>query len=538
MSPESRADRAFPPTRSWALAAFYLAVCVIALAPIFLFAVPPLGDLPNHLARAYILANLASDHDLQARYTTEWRLLSFQSTDFILPPLVKLIGLSLGVRVYIAAAFLLLLAGSAAIHRSLFGRVGPWPAAAALFLYNFPLVQGQISYLFATGIGLLLFAAWIADPARGWLRLVAFTIAAFVLFLCHPYAFATYALMTFAFEWSALPEVHNWRQRMVRLVQAILPLIVPTACLLFSLAGSSAHQVTRYGDLLSKALVVLAATTTYGRWPDIVLTVTICAALWLLKRRHFLVFAHPMRRTAFILLLFAILMPKVVGGVFGADLRIPCLLAFLLIAASDLRPLGARHSSTFMIGILALLMFRVATITAQWRAFDADYREFRAADALIERGSRVVAIPPADETLRLHPQPLFPHTHVADFAVIDRDAFVPQLFTFATPLRFTAPGAALSSDQFANARTVHWRPTDPRFVSLDPRSLAQADAVGQAISDNDLVTSAIDWSDWPERFDYAVDLDFGQHTNPVPALLTEVARGSYFTLYRIHPPQR
>src|ERR1700761_478595 len=100
MNPESRADRAersqtILGTRSWAVPAFCLAVCVIALVPIFLFAVPPLGDLPNHLARAYILANLGADHTLQAWYATEWRLLSFQSTDFILPELAKLIGLSL-----------------------------------------------------------------------------------------------------------------------------------------------------------------------------------------------------------------------------------------------------------------------------------------------------------------------------------------------------------------------------------------------------------------------------------------------------------
>jgi hypothetical protein len=34
-----------------------------------------------------------------------------------------------------------------------------------------------------------------------------------------------------------------------------------------------------------------------------------------------------------------------------------------------------------------------------------------------------------------------------------------------------------------------------------------------------------------------IDLDFGRQENPVPALLTEVRRGSYFTIYRIHPPQ-
>jgi hypothetical protein len=58
------------------------------------------------------------------------------------------------------------------------------------------------------------------------------------------------------------------------------------------------------------------------------------------------------------------------------------------------------------------------------------------------------------------------------------------------------------------------------------------------MSDNDAFTSRIDWSDWPENFDYVVDFHLGRPGNPVPALLTELARGSYFTIYRIHPPLR
>jgi hypothetical protein len=171
----------------------------------------------------------------------------------------------------------------------------------------------------------------------------------------------------------------------------------------------------------------------------------------------------------------------------------------------------------------------------QWGHFDADYREFRAADAQLEQGSRLVVIP-WERDFRAEPQPLLPYWYVASFAVIDRDAFMPLLYTFATPLEFAPAGAKILSGTLAKTRQVAWRPVDPAFAEADSATIRQAEAVGQRISAADLYTSTIDWSDWPEQFDYALDLNFGRFENPVPALLTEVWRGSYFSLYRIHPP--
>jgi hypothetical protein len=518
-----------------ALLAFYIALAAIALLPIFMVDVPPLGDLPNHLARVHILNDLASSADLQKYYTTQWRLFSFQSTDFILPPLAKLLGLSLAARCYVAASFLLLVCGTAAIHRTLFGHVGIWPAAAVLFLYNFPLVQGQVSYLFATALALLLFSAWIATASyRRALRIAAFTVGAWVLFLCHFFAFAAYALMVMTFEAAQLRNVANMHGKISRLVEAGLPFVLPTGCFLFAFGGS-VQGATSYGDILSKPLAVLAATTTYGRWPDIALTVLIGCSLWLIERCGLIRFAARMRFTAIVLIAVAIAMPKVVSGVYGADLRIPCLLAFILIAASDVKWRSRRQAAALAAGIAVLLVLRVAAISHDWRKFDADYREFRAADVQLEHGSRVMMIPAAAGPGN-RPEPRFPYAFVAAFAVIDRDVFLPYLFTASTPLRLAPDGAKILSDQLAWSREIRWRPTTPAFAGADPETIRQAEEVARRVADGDINTSTIDWSDWPERFDYAVDLNLGRYVNPAPSLLTEIARGSYFSIYRIHPP--
>ncbi|WP_395017171.1 hypothetical protein [Dongia sp.] len=516
-------------------AAFYAALFVLALVPVFSFGILPLGDMPNHLARAFIMNALPSDPDLQKYYAIEWRFFSFQSTDLILPLLIKAFGLELGARLFIVATFALLIGGTVALHRAFFGRVGLWPAAAMLFLFSFPFALGQISFLLTTGLSLLLFAAWIASLARhGLVKVLLFSAASLALLLCHFFAFAAYALLVGAHagaRWWRDPD----RQRRGRdLAEAGAPFVLPVLVYLLSFTASI-HGRSFYGDLAAKAVSVLAATITYGTWPDVVVTVAVIVGLWILHRRGLLSFAAGMRLPVLVLVVAAIAMPRMLQGVLGADLRIPCLLAFLLVAASDVAFRSRREMQIFCAAVIVLMTFRVATLIDQWRVFDADYREFRAAAATIERGSRVMVIP--FDLGKSADRPRLPYWYLASLAVIDRSAFLPHLYTIATPLRFTDGRAADLVGPALAARPMDWQPASPAFAGTDAETVAQVGAVIQRMAPWDTITNPIDWSDWPEQYDILVDLDFGEKVNPVPALLTEVGRGAVFTLYRIHPPQ-
>jgi hypothetical protein len=246
-------------------------------------------------------------------------------------------------------------------------------------------------------------------------------------------------------------------------------------------------------------------------------------------------FAPEMRWPVLALVVVAVAMPRLLQGVLGADLRIPCLLAFLLVACSDLALRNRRHALALSIGVLVLLVFRVATISAQWRVFDADFREFRTAEASLERGSRALVIP--FDLAFVVERPRLPYWYVGALAVIDRSIFLPHLYTIATPLRFTDGRAPRVTGPELATRRMEWHPASPAFATTNAETIGRVGDVTQRLLGWDLATNAIDWSDWPEEYDYLIDLDFGRTENPVPALLTEVRRGSYFTIYRIHPPR-
>jgi hypothetical protein len=511
--------------------AFYGLLLALALVPVFSFGILPLGDMPNHLARAFIMNNLGSDSDLQKYYAIDWRFFSFQSTDLILPFLTRTFGLVLGTRLFIVATFGLLIGGTAALHRVWFGRVGLWPATAALFLLSFPFALGQISFLFTTGLSLLLFAAWIAAQERhGVAKVALFAVASFALMLCHFFAFAAYALLVVSYA-----GLRWWRDRQWRdLIEAGLPFVLPAAVFLLSF-GSSIHGRSFYGDIAAKAVSVLAATITYGTWPDIVVTFAVIVGLWLLHRMRLLAFKPEMRIPVLVLIAAAIAMPRMLQGVLGADLRIPCLLAFLLVAASDVAFRSRRQILTFCAAVIVLQLFRIVTLTEQWRVFDADYREFRTASSAIERGSRVMVIP--FDLCKTASRPRLPYWYLASLAVIDRSVFLPHLYTIATPLRFREGRAGDLVGPALAARRMAWQPAMPEFAGTNAATVAQVGAVIQRMATWDTVTNPIDWSDWPEQYDILIDLDFGAKVNPVPALLTEVGRGAVFTIYRVHPPQ-
>jgi hypothetical protein len=518
------------------LVAVYLALFLTACIPIFSFEILPLSDLPNHLARIYILDHLGSDPVLQKYYVVHWRLFSFQSTDLILPSLTHVLGLSLGHHLFVATAFALLLGGTIAIHRVLFGRVGLWPAAVVLFLYNFPLIGGQISFVFSTGVSLLLFAAWLASArTSSFVRIPFFIVASFVLMLFHFFAFSAYALLVMSFALGKAWRAPGNRLKLRILIEAGLPFVVPAICFLMSF-GKTITGGSFWGNIFAKAVAVLAPVINYGRWPDIILALGVIVALWWLNRRRAVALAPDMRFPAFVLVIAAIAMPRLLQGVHAVDLRLPTLLAFLLVASNELR-LGSRRNWLFFVaGVFALLAVRVGSTMVEWTRIDADYREFRAADDKLERGSRVAVIPLGGD-FRADPAPLLPYGFIATFAVIDRQIFLPVLYTAATPLELTAEGRALNGNEPARDRKVpEWHPADPTFAGVDQETLRQVQWAAQRMSEEDSFTSWIDWSDWPEHYDYIVDFHLGRPGNPVPALLTELWRGSYFTIYRIHPP--
>lgn len=423
---------------------------VLAAAPVVLCDMLPLFDYPNHLARMHILAHLAESPALQSYYAIVWRPLPNLAMDAIVPALAHIMPLAWAGKVFILATFLLLAAGTAVLHRTVFGRWSLWPCTAFLLLYSRTLLWGFLNYLFGLGLALLAVAAWIALARRPALpRLLVGTAAALALFFAHLLAFGLFAVMIGGYELGLA-----WRRRaepvpaIARLASAVLPFLPALALLLLASPGSAAGAVA-FANPLRKLDLLFSVFDNYHRPFDIACFAAVVlaggVAFWRGWAKLDAGIALPLAAVA----LTYLAMPSRIATAAGADHRIPLLLGLLLIAgsrwAAPARPLGA----IFATGAALLFAVRMGLIALSWQASDRAYAALLPAIDRLPEGSRLAVAYPSD-AINSEATPL---AHFPLLAVVRRDAFVPTLFAFPTqqPVALR-PDARLLADRLPPER--------------------------------------------------------------------------------------
>jgi hypothetical protein len=407
----------------------FLILFALAAAPVALCDMLPLFDYPNHLARMHILARFAESPQLQSYYAIVWRPLPNLAMDAVVPMLARMMPLAWAGKVFILATFLLLAGGTAALHRTIFGRWSLWPCLAFLLLYSRTLLWGFLNYLFGLGLALLAFAAWVALARRSALpRLLVGTAAALAIFFAHLLAFGLFAVMIAGYELGLA-----WRRRaepapaIARLASAVLPFLPALALLLLASPGSAAGAVS-FGNPLRKLDLLFSVFDNYHRAFDVVCFAAVLLAGALAFWRGWAKLDASMALSVAAVALTYLAMPNRIATAAGADHRIPLLLGLLLIAGSrwiaPARPLGA----IFAAAAALLFAVRIGLVALSWEASDRAYAALVPAIDELPEGSRLAVAYPSD-AINSEATPL---AHFPLFAVVRRDAFVPTLFTFPT----------------------------------------------------------------------------------------------------------
>ncbi len=511
-------------TGLWLTCAFYGAVLVLLALPLFSVTVPPLGDYANHLARMHILAAYSHSPALQHNYVISWRPAPYLGMDLIIPPLVHVMSIYTAGRLFLFLCLALFVAGTAAIHAALFHRFSPWPAASALFAYNYVLGQGFVNYLFGVGIWLLAFAAWIALSQSSPVRRILFGVPlVLAVFFSHYLAFLGFLLCVVAYElgaWFDGPD-RSLAALLRRGIVAATPFLLPLLLLLIVPKGQTGG-ITRYGALADKLIVPLTPVSFPGARFDLTILAFAGVVFVVGLATGRLKLAPPMYAPLIALALAAMAMPNLLSGVWALDYRYPFVLVMLLIAASRWQGLPPRLGLA-LAGVMAVLLAaNIASILAAWRPIGVQYDEFRAALPAIARGARVIAF---RDDRGIDPRrklgPFSTYAHLPALAVIERDVYLPFLFKNPMMPVNSAPGLRATD-------TPHGHPIE--LADL----IAGADPV-----EGPAMLGALDsegrhnyWGGWPAHYDYAIELNFGARP-ALPAQLALLKSGRIFSLYRI-----
>ena len=243
----------------------FLALLALALVPLALADPLPLVDLPNHLARAYVLANIDTSTVFARYFETNWQFLSNLGGDIVLPPLLGV--MSPHAASVLFAAMLLIATATAvlAIHRTLFGHWSAFPLLVFLFLYNKPFLWGFLNYVMSVALALWLFFAWLQlRNLAWWLRVPLFAVLTALLAPVHLYGFGIYAVLVGTSELSrvALAPRATWGRGAVTLALNALP-FVPGLWLVFASSTTDAPDFI-WGSVLGKLHGLLEVVETYN----------------------------------------------------------------------------------------------------------------------------------------------------------------------------------------------------------------------------------------------------------------------------------
>jgi hypothetical protein len=379
-----------------------------------------------------------------------------------------------------------------------------WMVALPFLAWTQTLLFGFVTFQMGIGLGLLLATldTLLPEGGRRWLFRL---LAAFAMLVVHPFALLFYAALAGGLilgprlldHVASRPALNHF------LGQAVLLVVVSTLPLLVlsltaqHLPGEDKHVDSApvvWTEGFTRISALLSPLRNYDLRMDLLLTglVTLVGLYALLRRR---ISVHQgMFTVAVVLGITSLFMPKAMAGTAALELRIP-LMTLLAFAASLRMAMPTRRETVVVAALFALAgLARMADAARHWGRADADVAAMRRAVAALPPGQAVLPLrhDPAPEVVAAAPlgryfvDHLGQYTQMAAYAVIWRQAFIPNLFSARgkQPLVVLPPYNEIAVPEGGPA-SVH---------VLDRPSYLVHESQSYALQ-------------WRERFDYALILN-------------------------------
>lgn len=477
----------------------YAFLFILAQLPIWLNEFLPLQDYPNHLARMYVILNLDSDPSLQEYYRVNFAILPNLAMDLIVPSLAKIFGLEVAGKLMVILNIFMLTSGSAFLSYVIFKRVNYWSLLTFLAVYNQALIIGFINFLFGVGFALWGIGLWILMRQQNpWLRLIFFNLLTAALFVCHLYGLGIYGLVVVPYEGYLFFKQKTYLERTVFLTLLVIFGQFAIAGILYLSSPTSGGESVEYLTPIWTKLkyVKMRMTDNYSPFLDLITMVLILfvpIAGLLFKKLRFN--PYMMLPLAAVTLAYLLIPAKAVTSS-HADWRIlvPWFLIFLL--SIEFRS-DRLFRTIILTSLIAVFACRIYLINTEWRAVQGETREILTAISHIEKGSRLFS---ARGFVNYYQT--IPFIHASTYAVIEKSAFVPSFFAFATqqPVEFK-----------------------PEFLDLAEKTMATGYEQGEGVK----------WNMVLDNYDYVMLANEDLIQNKPESNLERIYQSEHISLYQV-----
>ena len=511
----------------WTYLGIYTLLAAIALYPLMIVEIPNLVDYPNHLARMYILSHDQSSAALQRFYEVTWRPIPYIGMDASFLILTQFTNIYTAGRIFVGLCVLMPVLSTAVLHFALYRRLSLVPTSAFLLCYNGVLLWGFLNYLPVLCLSVMVFAGWIATVTwPNWRRVLVFAPLALILYLGHLVAFGAYCLLVGSYEVVRLQnkELRAWRRILADWTCAAGQTL-PTIILLLQTRVERPFVgplETEYGNITVKMIALLSPILFLVNRMEIFIGCFFLVVLIIGRITDRIRISKAFLQIFIIVGLVSICFPMRLFDVFGMDFRLPLLAAIVLIAGLETTERSeSRFRYAVILAIIVATAIRSAAISTELKSADSQISTLRKIIAEMPRGMRMLTIDTSTGARHLENNSMNITEHAPLLAIIDRDAFVPTLFT---GLGTVKPTYELRASSTQNGFPY---PTLDQFVDGYNNITNSTEDIPSGIG------GRVYWLGWERKFDYVLVMHYGNRPRTLPKILRLVASSEVADLYAI-----
>lgn len=402
--------------RWWETRWFALVAILASAAPLLLPGLPPLADLPGHIGRYHIAAELGRSAELGQHWTFEWALVGNLGVDLIVQLLSPVLSAEQATKLVVVLIPPLWVSALILLARRAGGRLSPAAGFAFSLVYGYAFQLGFVNFMLAAGLALHALLLWIWLAQRPMLRAALFLPIAFTLWVAHSFGWGMFGLLAFAAEWVRQREAGRSRgAALVRVAGACLPLAWPAALML----GVSPGEGPLW-DWKAKASWFPALLRERWKWYDVGCAILLFGLLWAAVRDRRFRF-DPLTGTAALLCLVAfVALPRLIVGGAYVDMRMLAPAVALALVAIRVAPGHSRLECWLAIAGAGFFAMRMTTSTIAFLLFAQTQQTALEAIPHIPPGAAVLVLVNEPCSSQWHSNRL---GHIAGIAVARRDVF-------------------------------------------------------------------------------------------------------------------
>lgn len=409
----------------WNTPLFACLLVVVSAVPLLWPTVPPLLDVPGHMARYRVQLGLADSSWLQRYFDFHWAPVGNLGADLLVQAIAPVLGLESTVKLIAMSIPMLFVGGLLAIGREVHGRLPPTAAIAAPLAYSTPFLYGFLNFTLSVSLALFAFALWVRLARQGRLRLraILFVPISLLLYFAHIYGWAVLGLLCLGAEVVRAHDErgHGWSTSVVDAALACAVLAAPLVPLLGAVRNAGGQPFDGWFDLELKLNWLVAVLRDRWKIFDVLSTMLCFTAMMFARIDPRLRFSRILGAGAVLLGLACLVLPFWMLNSALADMRLlPAALAIGILSIDNVDQ-SDRHFAG-KVALVALLFFTVRTVgtTASFAMSANQQDEHLAQLDLLPRGARLATLVGRDCT---NPWPSIRDGHLGSMVTVRRDGF-------------------------------------------------------------------------------------------------------------------